>query len=76
MSVSGFNILQANEDAGDLVKVKGHLEDQKKKIEELVLEKDAALQGKIKTIGNYVHESVPISDNEVRELSGRALAWR
>ncbi|KAI4247077.1 MAG: hypothetical protein L6R40_001742 [Gallowayella cf. fulva] len=67
------NKRRANEDAGDLVKVKGHLEDQKKKIEELVLEKDAALQGKIKTIGNYVHESVPISDNE--DANTRIRTW-
>lgn len=29
------------------------------------MEKDAALQRKVKTIGNYVDDSVPISDNEV-----------
>lgn len=31
---------------------------------EQVAEKDAALQAKVKTVGNYVHDSVPISDNE------------
>ena len=30
--------------------------------------KDIALQKKLKTIGNYVHDSVPISDDEVRRI--------
>lgn len=35
-----------------------------KKQEELAAEKQVALNRKAKTIGNYVHESVPVSDNE------------
>lgn len=48
-------------------------------LEESATEKEAALQKKIKTIGNYVHDSVPISNNEVpNEVrdSGEALTHR
>ena len=38
-------------------------------LEESAKEKDAMLQRKLKTVGNYVHDSVPISDNEVRRPS-------
>ncbi|KAL8843092.1 MAG: hypothetical protein Q9170_000222 [Blastenia crenularia] len=55
---------KAKEDASDLLQSKGNLEEQKKRTEEVVLEKEAALQRKIKTVGNYVHESVPVSNNE------------
>ena len=41
------------------------LEKEKKVLEDSAAEKDALLQKKIKTIGNYVHDSVPISNNEV-----------
>ena len=41
------------------------MEKEKKVLEESASEKEAALQKKIKTIGNYVHDSVPISNNEV-----------
>ncbi|KAI4204370.1 MAG: hypothetical protein LQ350_001126 [Teloschistes chrysophthalmus] len=64
---------KAKENADDLVKIKGTLQDQKKKIEESALEKEAALHRKIKTIGNYVHDSVPISNNE--ENNGRIRTW-
>ena len=37
-------------------------------MEESAAEKDSILQKKIKTIGNYVHDSVPISKNEVSPL--------
>lgn len=56
---------QAKEDAGDLIKVKADLQDQKRKLEESVVDKEEALQRKLKTIGNYVHDSVPVSDSEV-----------
>jgi len=42
------------------------LEKEKKRLEDLTLEKEKPLMMKIKSIGNYVHDSVPISDNEVR----------
>jgi seryl-tRNA synthetase len=44
---------------------KGELEKEVKRIEELALEKERKRDVKIKTIGNYVHDSVPINDNEV-----------
>jgi len=36
-----------------------------KGLEESALPKETALQKKLKTIGNYVHDSVPISNTEV-----------
>lgn len=41
------------------------LEKEKKRLEDLAIEKEKARDRKLKTIGNYVHESVPVSDNEV-----------
>ena len=35
---------------------------------ELAQEKEKLVDRKLKTIGNYVHDSVPVSDNEVRML--------
>ncbi|KAL8945127.1 MAG: hypothetical protein Q9211_000339 [Gyalolechia sp. 1 TL-2023] len=65
---------KANEDASDSVKRKGDLEEQKRKIDGSASEKEAALQRKLKTIGNYVHESVPISDNEDNNVRIRTWA--
>lgn len=56
--------LQAKEDAAELLTQKGELEKEKKALLESAAEKEAALKTKVKTIGNYVHESVPVSDNE------------
>ncbi|KAL8739277.1 MAG: hypothetical protein Q9181_000007 [Wetmoreana brouardii] len=64
---------KAKEDASELLKIKSGLEDEKKRIEECVVEKEAALQRKIKTIGNYVHDSVPVSNNE--DNNGRIRTW-
>lgn len=58
--------LQAKEDASKLLQKKADLEKEKKVLEESASEKEAALQKKIRTIGNYVHDSVPTSNNEVR----------
>ena len=44
------------------------LDKQKKEAEENALAKEKERDRKIKTIGNYVHDSVPISDNEVGSL--------
>lgn len=41
------------------------MEKEKKTLEESAAEKEDVLQKKVKTIGNYVHESVPVSNNEV-----------
>ena len=45
------------------------LEGDKKRKEDEALEKEFKRDIKIKTIGNYVHDSVPVSDNEVRPNS-------
>ena len=36
-------------------------------------QKDELLQKKLKTIGNYVHDTVPISDNEVSLWRAQSL---
>ena len=41
------------------------LEKEKKTKEDIATEKENARDRKLKTIGNYVHPSVPVSDNEV-----------
>lgn len=42
------------------------MEEEKKRVEDLAAEKEVTRDKKIKTIGNYVHDSVPISNTEVR----------
>ena len=40
------------------------------------MDKEKQRDAKIKTIGNYVHESVPVSDNEVRKpIALRSGFW-
>lgn len=67
---------KAKENADDLIKQKEDLQNQKKAAEENVQEKELALLKKAKTIGNYVHESVPISDNEVGRSHNSSAMWR
>lgn len=50
---------------------KALLEGRKKQAEELAVEKELQRDKKIRTIGNYVHDSVPVSNNEVRCLTVR-----
>lgn len=52
------------EDASEELAEKLRLEKEKKAMEESALEKEKLRDRKLKTIGNYVHDSVPISDNE------------
>ncbi|KAJ5263737.1 Serine--tRNA ligase cytoplasmic [Penicillium angulare] len=52
------------EDASDLISQKGDLEKKKKEAEDLALGKEVERDRKIRTIGNFVHESVPVSNNE------------
>lgn len=47
------------------MKQKLDLEREKKAFIDSAAEKEVALRKKISTIGNIVHDSVPISDNEV-----------
>ena len=56
---------QAKENADDLLQKKADMGKEQKELEVLGEQKDEALQKKLKSIGNYVHDSVPISDNEV-----------
>ncbi|KAI9887768.1 MAG: Cytosolic seryl-tRNA synthetase [Watsoniomyces obsoletus] len=57
---------KAKEDAGELVQKKAELEKEKKTLDEAAGEKDAALSTKVGLVGNYVHESVPVDNNEDR----------
>lgn len=57
---------KAKENADDLLKDKIELEKQKKALIESAAEKDALLKVKVKSVGNIVHDSVPVSNNEVR----------
>lgn len=47
---------------------KAELEKEKKALEECALEKEIVLHRKIRTIGNYVHDSVPVHNNEACEV--------
>lgn len=67
---------KAKEDAEDLLKQKEALQKEKAAQEALAAEKLQALHWKAKTVGNYVHESVPISNDEAslsRALPGVKL---
>ena len=44
---------------------KARIEKRKKDAEDAAAQKEVERDRKIRTIGNYVHESVPVSDNEV-----------
>ncbi|KAJ9203832.1 hypothetical protein DTO164E3_2186 [Paecilomyces variotii] len=52
------------EDATGLLEEKAKLEKEKKDAEDFAVQKELERDRKIKTIGNYVHDSVPISNNE------------
>ncbi|KFX90227.1 hypothetical protein V490_06580 [Pseudogymnoascus sp. VKM F-3557] len=65
---------KAKEDASELMAQKLELEKEKKAKIELAGEKDVALKKKIATIGNIVHESVPVHNNEDNNVELRAWA--
>lgn len=56
---------QAKEDASDLVNQKADIEKRKKEAEDIAAQKELERDRKIRPIGNYVHDSVPVSNNEV-----------
>jgi seryl-tRNA synthetase len=56
---------KAKENADDLMKRKADLEKDQKALLDSAAEKELALKKKIGTIGNIVHESVPVENNEV-----------
>ncbi|KAK2069603.1 hypothetical protein P8C59_004165 [Phyllachora maydis] len=60
----GSQINAAKEDASDLLQKKAELTKEKIALETAADQKEKALAEKIKTIGNIVHSSVPVSDNE------------
>jgi seryl-tRNA synthetase len=47
------------------LKRKAELEEERKAVSNAAIEKDLSLQKKLKTIGNIVHDSVPVENNEV-----------
>ncbi|PMD28286.1 seryl-tRNA synthetase-like protein [Hyaloscypha hepaticicola] len=55
---------KAKENADDLMKQKVELEKEHKSITESAAEKEVTLKKKIGTIGNIVHDSVPINNDE------------
>ena len=63
---------KAKEDADDLLQQKNQLQMQKKAKEEIVASKRDVLQKKVRLVGNYVHESVPVSTDEVNNEIVRA----
>ena len=60
--------VQSKQDATTQMEQKTALEKEKKTKEDIATEKENARDRKLKTIGNYVHPSVPVSDNEVCSL--------
>ena len=48
------------------MKQKIDLEKEKKALIDSAAEKDVALKKKVSSIGNIVHDSVPVNNNEVR----------
>lgn len=52
------------EDASDLISQKTDVDKRKKQAEDAALAKELERDRKIRTIGNYVHDSVPLSNNE------------
>lgn len=55
---------KAKEDATELLEKKVKLEAEKKDLEALAVEKEKSLNSKLGTIGNLVHDTVPMSNNE------------
>jgi seryl-tRNA synthetase len=56
---------KAKENADDLMKQKTELEKEKKSFIDSAAEKEVTLKKKIGTIGNIVHHSVPVNNDEV-----------
>ena len=60
---------QAKEDTTELQAEKVRLEESQKSLESFALDREEALNKKVSTIGNYVDDSVPVSDNEVCSIA-------
>ncbi|CEJ94557.1 Putative Class II aaRS and biotin synthetase [[Torrubiella] hemipterigena] len=65
---------KAKEDATELLQRKIELEKEKKAMIESAAEKEKTLKAKVSTIGNIVHASVPVSDNEDNNAVERTWA--
>src|SRR5436190_10836288 len=65
---------RAKEDASDLLKQKAELDDKKKAQEAAAAEKHVALLALAKTVGNYVADSVPVSQTEDDNVLERTWA--
>ena len=59
---------KANQDAADLIQQKMDMETEMKGLEAAARDKDNALEKKLRTVGNYVHESVPYDNDEVFQM--------
>ena len=53
------------ENADGLMEKKVQFEKEKKELEQIASDKETELKRKVTNIGNLVHESVPVSNNEV-----------
>ena len=58
--------LQAKEEAPELMAQKSKLEEEKIAKEKEVTEAWAAVEARLREVGNLVHDSVPVDNNEVR----------
>lgn len=65
-----FFHLQNKEDASELLAQKAKLEAEKQAGVDAAIEKEKLRDATLKHIANYVHESVPISDDEVCRAPG------
>lgn len=65
---------KAKENADDLLKKKVELQNDKKAQEDVAAEKLVKLLQKVKSIGNYVHDSVPVSNDEDNNVEIRKWA--
>ena len=65
---------KAKEDAEDLLLQKNQLQTQKVTKEEIVVSKRDILQKKVRLVGNYVHDSVPVSNDEANNETVRTWA--
>jgi seryl-tRNA synthetase len=59
---------QNKEDAAELLQQKAELEHRRKEAEDLAVAKETERDREVKKIGNYVHDSVPVSNNEVSQI--------
>ncbi|KAI0379967.1 seryl-tRNA synthetase [Hypomontagnella monticulosa] len=65
---------KAKENADELLQQKADLDKEQKALVQSAAQKDLALKAKLNTIGNIVHDSVPVSDNEDNNVVLRTWA--